>query len=137
MGRSLLFSIFILGFALFTSLLISTTADAQVSTKSYSIANNTGMTISSLYFSRADSNKWGSSVLVSGNTIGNGTTYEYNWNNYPTATCFWDIKYITADGSEYFMENVNLCTESSITILYDNMIKNRENRDGNTTPNSE
>lgn len=133
MYKSLLFSICVLC----TSFIVSSTADAQVSTKSYSIANNTGMTITSFYFSQADSNNWNSSILASGNTIGNGTVYEYNWKDYPSKTCFWDVKYITADGSEYFMENVNLCTESSITILYDNMIKNRENIDGNTTPVSE
>ncbi|HEX2788346.1 MAG TPA: hypothetical protein VHP32_10595 [Ignavibacteria bacterium] len=117
---------FILSALLFIGILFAATAAANaqdadastgtVETRDYAIINNTGTTIHSIYFSPANMEKYGDDILVPGVSILTTNNYAYRWMDFPVAECLWDIKYTTIDGTDYVVNNVDLCQSRTITF---------------------
>jgi hypothetical protein len=96
--------------------------DAQASTgavenRDYAIINNTGITIHSIYFSPANMEKYGDDILIPGAAILTTNSHIYQWMDFPIAECLWDIKYTTVDGTDYVVNNVDLCQSRTITFV--------------------
>lgn len=96
--------------------------DAQSSTgmvenRDFAFINNTGTTIHSIYFSPADANKFGDDILIPGASILTTNSQAYTWNDFPVSDCLWDIKYTTVDGTDYLVENVDLCQMRTVTFV--------------------
>lgn len=99
-----------------------TTDDAQssvgtVNDQDYAFINNTGTTIHSIYFSKANMSEYGNDILVPGTQILTTNSYAYKWADFPLTECLWDIKYTTVDGTDYVVEDVDMCKSPTITFV--------------------
>lgn len=106
-------------FVVCTLFVMNSTANAQSTSRDYSITNNSGYTITNLYFSPANTNTFGKNVMTSP-TIMSNNSFDYTWADYPAETCAWDVMYTTSDGTNYYIEDVDLCTASSFLLTNGN-----------------
>jgi hypothetical protein len=99
---------------LFLSLgFVSSLVQAQAF-QDFTMTNNTGMILVDVYISPDNSNNWGSDVIPK-DLILDGETFEFKF-GVDQEHCVWDIKFTADDGVEYYMQDVNLCTITSITL---------------------
>lgn len=96
--------------------------DAQSSTgvvenRDFAFINNTGTTIHSIYFSSADKSEYGDDILIPGVSILTTNSHQYQWKDFPVSECLWDIKYTTVDGTDYVVEDVDLCKMRTVTFV--------------------
>jgi hypothetical protein len=92
--------------------LINYSAFAQ--TQTYTVTNSTGMTIKSVNISPNDANKWGFDLNTTGNVPDNYSfqfTQTVDRNN-----CLYDVRYMTEDGTYYYVQDVDLCNSTTFTI---------------------
>lgn len=88
-----------------------------VENRDFAFINNTGTTIHSIYFSSADASKYGDDILIPGASILTTNSFAYQWKDFPVSDCLWDIKYTTVDGTDYVVENVDLCQMRTVTFV--------------------
>lgn len=98
------------------SFMITASSEAQVSTKDYSIMNSTGTTITYLYISPADLDKFDENIMTSTSPFATGSSFDYKWMNYPNEQCVWDVKYTTLDGQNFYIYDVDLCQNSTLRL---------------------
>jgi hypothetical protein len=77
--------------------------------------NQTGMTITSIYISPNDANKW-STNLSSKDKLLNGESFEFK-HQVDQQNCVYDIKFLADNGRESIMQDMNLGNVSSIALV--------------------
>lgn len=83
--------------------------------QNFSMTNNTGMTLLDVFISPNDENSWGSDVIPK-DVIANGETFDFTFTDVSPDKCIWDIKFTAENGTEYIMQDVNLCKTATITL---------------------
>lgn len=78
------------------------------------IQNATGQTIWRLYGSRVSTTSWEEDILGS-DILSNGASVNINFDD-GTGSCLFDMKAELRDGGSRVLNNVNVCTASSVTF---------------------
>ena len=92
-------------------------AGLQDANQDFTLVNETGVTIDSLYISKVSSNHWEEDVLGV-DTLPDGEEVEISFDSEENA-CKWDIMIKDEDGNEYFWRNINLCKIEKLTLHYE------------------
>ncbi len=95
-------------------LFIAGTATAQL-TQTYMVTNQTGMTITTVSISQNEANKWSTNLLTKDKVL-NSESFEFK-QSVDKANCVYDIKFMADNGKEYYMQDVNLCNVSTISLV--------------------
>lgn len=91
------------------------TNDLKAQSQDFSMTNNTGMILIDVFISPNDANNWGSDVIPK-DMILDGETFNFTFTGVNPEKCVWDIKFLADNGIEYYMQDVDLCTITSITL---------------------
>ncbi|HRE10714.1 MAG TPA: hypothetical protein PK605_14900 [Ignavibacteria bacterium] len=97
---------------LFALCLFTTTSSAQVTT--YSVTNNSGMVITGVSISPNDANNWGTNLNTTGN-VAIDRSFEFT-QPLDQTNCVYDVRYQAEDGTYYYVQDVDLCTGTTITL---------------------
>jgi hypothetical protein len=104
--------------AVLSTLVLSTFAFAgdEGSNQDFTLWNDTGFTIGSVYVSLANDDSWGEDVLGEDMLpVGESTTIRFS--GYKPKDCIFDIKIKKGeDGPEFTVEDVNLCKLDNLTF---------------------
>ena len=109
MKKALIFASVLAGLFLFNGI-----SEAQ-SNQDFSITNNTGMILVDVFISPDDQNSWGNDVIPK-DMILDGETFNFTFTGVSPDKCVWDIKFTADTGTEYYMQNVDLCSLTGITL---------------------
>lgn len=97
---------------LFALCLFSTSSFSQITT--YTVTNNTGMVLTGVSLSPNDLNTWGTALNTTGNVALNGT---FSFNQLADRNnCTYDLRYQAEDGTYYYVQDVDLCNSTTITL---------------------
>ena len=102
----------IAAFALLALCLFTNFSNAQSTT--YSVTNSSGLVITGVSISPNDANTWGSNLNTTGN-IAVDKSFEFT-QPLDRANCVYDVRYQAEDGTYYYVQDVNLCTSTAITL---------------------
>lgn len=98
---------------LFALCFFTASSNSQVNT--YTVTNSSGMVVTGVSLSPNDANNWGLSLNSTGNVAANGT-FTFSQSIDP-ANCIYDVRYMSEDGTYYYVQDVDLCTTKSITLV--------------------
>ena len=98
--------------ALFAMCLFTTATSAQVNT--YSVTNSSGMVITGVSISPNDANKWGTNLNTTGN-VAIDRSFEFT-QPLDNTNCVYDVRYQAEDGTYYYVQDVDMCAGTSITL---------------------
>ena len=99
---------------LFIGLFFLSAVTTAQQTQTYSVSNQTGLTITAVTISPVDANKW-STNLYSKEKLMNNESFEFK-QAVDQANCLYDIKFNTEDGKEQIIRSVDLCKSTSISL---------------------
>jgi hypothetical protein len=97
---------------LFALCLFTTASNAQVNT--YSVTNSSGMIITGVSISPNDANTWGTNLNTTGN-VAIDRSFEFT-QPLDKANCIYDVRYQAEDGTYYYVQDVDLCAGTTITL---------------------
>lgn len=103
-------SVFLLGF-----LFVGPVTDSNAQALGFYISNNTGITLSNIYVSPAESNKWGEDILPK-DLFEDGSTVEVYIPAEFGETCVFDIKITDLEGDAVIFTNVDACALHTLTL---------------------
>lgn len=87
------------------------------SQRSFTINNNTGLNVTSLYLSPSSDSDWGPNDL-------NGTLYSGNSTRYTLrGSCDWDLRAVLSNGSELTQYGINTCINSTYSLGSSNAVQ--------------
>lgn len=109
MKRTLIIALLLVGYCALTN-----SAFAQLS-GTYTVVNKSGTTIKAVYYAPAGSNNWSNNISTL-DKIGNNEGFQYGFDA-DKDHCNIDLKYVDADGKDWTVNNISLCTASVITLL--------------------
>jgi len=95
--------------------LFCVTGNATAQSQNFSITNTTGMILIDVYISPNDANDWGSDVIPK-DMILDGETFDFTFSGVEPSKCVWDIMFTAEDGMKYYMQDVDLCNTTTITL---------------------
>jgi len=99
---------------LFAILFMSAASNAQLS-KTYTIVNKSGATITSVYYAPTGTTKWEGNISTIEN-MKNNEGFQYAIEADGT-NCNFDFKFTCSDGKEYFLRNVDACKNAIIKLV--------------------
>ncbi len=101
------------------------TLSAQTS-KTFKVVNKTGNPVTSVRMSKSNANEWGLELNTM-EKVPNGSSFEFG-TKIDAAMCKYDVKFVSADGVEYYMKDVDLCQIKEIVLVMpdDNQGKSEE-----------
>lgn len=99
-------------FALLALCIFTNISSAQSTT--YSITNSSGMVITGVSISPNDANTWGTNLNTTGN-VAVDRSFEFT-QPLDRANCIYDVRYQGEDGTYYYLQDVDLCTTTTITL---------------------
>jgi hypothetical protein len=83
----------------------------------FKLVNKTGVTITHVYLSPANSSQWGEDVMGKDN-LGNGDSVDIAFHR-SEKECIWDLKVTDKEGDDIVWEDINLCKAEQITLKYE------------------
>jgi hypothetical protein len=104
--------------ALAAALALSPAAWAQQAKQDFTLVNKTGYALSEVYVSPNKSDDWEEDILGR-DVMENGDSVHISFQR-ANKSCLWDLKVVYQDDdSESYWEEIDLCSVSRITIMYD------------------
>lgn len=104
--------------ALAAGLALSPAAWAQQAKQDFTLVNKTGYALSEVYVSPNKSDDWEEDILGR-DVMENGDSVHISFRR-ANKSCLWDLKVVYQDDdSESYWEEIDLCSVSRITIMYD------------------
>jgi len=104
--------------ALAAGLALSPAAWAQQAKQDFTLVNKTGYALSEVYVSPNKSEDWEEDILGR-DVMENGDSVHITFHR-ANKSCLWDLKVVYQDDdSESYWEEIDLCSVSRITIMYD------------------
>ena len=104
--------------AVAASLALSPAAWAQQAKQDFTLVNKTGYALSEVYVSPTKSDDWEEDILGR-DVMENGDLVHISFRR-AAKSCLWDLKVVYQDDdSESYWEEIDLCSVSRITIMYD------------------
>lgn len=94
-------------------MLVSNSTNAQ-GAQDFTMTNNTGMILIDVFISPDNANDWGSDVIPK-DMILDGETFVFKF-SVDEQHCVWDIMFTADNGTKYYMQNVNLCSTTNLTL---------------------
>jgi hypothetical protein len=88
-------------------------AESQAGTQDFTLVNQTGGTVYSLFISESANNSWEEDVLGE-DTLPNGQRMNVGFSG--RSACLWDMKVTDPDGNDAVWTGINLC-EVSVVVL--------------------
>jgi hypothetical protein len=92
--------------------------DINAQSQNFSMTNNTDLILIDVFISPNDENNWGSDVIPK-DMILPGETFDFSFTGVDPSKCVWDIMFTADDGVKYYMQDVDLCNLTSITLSKD------------------
>jgi len=86
---------------------------AGADTQDFTLVNETGVDVYSLFISETDNDNWGDDVLGA-DVLLDGERIDIHFSGY--SNCLWDMLVTDADGEGLTWQGINLC-ESSVVVL--------------------
>ena len=99
-------------FALLALCIFTNISSAQITT--YSFTNSSGMVITGVSISPNDANTWGLNLNTTGN-VAVDKSFEFT-QPVDKTNCIYDIRYQGEDGKYYYVQDVDLCKSTTITL---------------------
>jgi len=96
-------------------MLFSLTGKSSAQSQDFSITNNSGMILIDVFISPNDANDWGNDVIPK-DLILDGETFNFTFTGVDPTKCVWDIMFTAEDGIKYYMQDVDLCSTTTITL---------------------
>ncbi len=93
-------------------LTISSATTAQNQT--YTITNGSNMVVTGFSISPNDANKWSDNLNTTGNITAN-SSFQFT-QPVDRANCLYDVRYMTEDGTYYYIQDVDLCTSTTLSL---------------------
>jgi hypothetical protein len=108
-------------FAAAASVMVLAPALAHAAPQDFSLDNETGYTIKSLYIAPTSTSDWGPGDpdILGEAVLPSGIAAPIHFPGGRGETCFWDLKVAYEDDSSHEWSNVNLCAITTVTIHYD------------------
>lgn len=103
-----------IAFAAMGFFILSQNVKAQ-SNQDFSMTNNTGMILVDVFISPSSAANWGPDVIPK-DMILDGETFNFHFTGVDPEHCSWDIMFTADDGVKYYMNGVDLCSLTSITL---------------------
>ncbi len=94
--------------------ILSQNVKAQ-SNQDFSMTNNTGMILVDVFISPTGASNWGPDVIPK-DLILDGETFNFHFTDVNPEHCAWDIMFTADDGVKYYMNGVDLCSITTITL---------------------
>ena len=82
--------------------------------KKVTVVNNTGVDFTAIYASLPTSDEWGT---ARSGAVDNNASEEISLYDFVEGQCSWDIGGETADGNYYSQREVNICEETTVTLV--------------------
>jgi hypothetical protein len=95
------------------------TSDSTAQTQTYTVTNNTGQVITSVNLSPAKANDWGSSLNTTG-SVANSSAFNFT-HTVDKSNCLYDIRYTSESGETYYINGIDLCSYTSISLAKSDM----------------
>lgn len=108
MNKLILSAAVIFSLCLFSSSVLSQT------TQTYTVLNSSGMTITGVSLSPNDANTWGLDLNTTGNVMMD-KSFEFT-QPLDRTNCVYDVRYMDESGRYYYVQDVDLCSSTSITL---------------------
>ena len=89
--------------------------DVKAQNQNFSMTNNTGMILVDVFISPSSAASWGPDVIPK-DMILTGETFDFTFTGVDPEHCSWDIMFTADDGVKYYMNGVDLCSITSITL---------------------
>ena len=102
---------------LVTAALAMVAGVANAGDQDFTVVNNTGVEINSLYVSPSDKNAWGEDILGK-DTLPDGESCDIEFDTEEEAE-HWDLKITDKEGNAIVWHNLNLLKISKLTLHYD------------------
>ncbi len=101
-------------FILAVAFSFSTQNPVEAGRQDFTVYNQTGRTIYYLYCSHSGAGTWEEDILHN-DTLANGRSLTIRFNSGESAR-YWDLRVVFSDGSDWYWNNIDLFTVSSVTI---------------------
>jgi hypothetical protein len=92
-------------------------SESQAGTQDFTLVNQTGGIIYSLFMSESTNNSWEEDMLGD-KTLAQGARLPVTFNG--RTACLWDMKVTDPDGNEAFWTGINLCQVSVVVLRCNN-----------------
>lgn len=92
--------------------LFTAASNAQITT--YSVTNSSGMVVTGVSISPNDANTWGLNLNTTG-SVAVDKSFEFT-QPVDKTNCIYDIRYQGEDGKYYYVQDVDLCKSTTITL---------------------
>ncbi len=113
--------------ALIALCLFSTAALSQSQT--FTVTNNSGMIVTGVSISPNDAENWGLSLNTVG-SVQDNQSFQFT-HSLDKSNCVYDLRFTGEDGAMYYVQDVNLCTTSTITLKKPDTDMKKDMNDGN------
>jgi len=105
----------VLGILMLATMVVASTSAALADLRDFTLANNSGVTITHVYVSSADTASWeedvlGYDVLLPGDSV------DITFSDFGPSVCSYDIKVLAAGGREGYLYGVDLCATTLVTF---------------------
>jgi hypothetical protein len=80
------------------------------------INNFSNESVYEVHITNSGNRYWGSDLLDSNEVIGSGNSMNWNVDD-GTGACYFDFKFVMADGSSRYKYNYNVCAESDLNVV--------------------
>lgn len=98
------------------TVVVLSTATAFADPRDFELVNNTGRDIKEIYVTGSNLDDWGDNLLTDTQFLPSGNKVPIAFKRFTEGNCYYDIKVITADGSEGELNQVNLCETNTVTF---------------------
>lgn len=113
MRRTLAAPIF--GILTLATMVVATTSAALADPRDFTLANESGVVITHVYVSSADTANWEEDVLGR-DVLAPGESVDITFTGFTAGACSYDIKVLAADDQEGYLYGVDLCAVSLVTF---------------------
>jgi hypothetical protein len=100
--------------AIVLAALLAINAGTMAQNQTYTITNGSNMVVTGFSISPNDANKWSDNLNTTGNITAN-SSFQFT-QPVDRANCLYDIRYMTEDGTYYYIQDVDMCTSTSLSL---------------------
>ena len=100
--------------AIMLAALLTISSATMAQNQTYTITNASSMTVTGFSISPSGANTWSDNLNTTGN-IAMNNSFQYN-HPVDRSNCLHDVRYMTEDGTYYYIQNVDMCTSTSLSL---------------------
>lgn len=100
--------------AIMLAALLTVSSATMAQSQTYTITNGSNMVVTGFSISPNDANKWSDNLNTTGNITSNGS-FQFT-QPVDRSNCLYDIRYMTEDGTYYYIQDVDMCTSTTLSL---------------------